>query len=500
MRTNIQTFGAVTVFLFVCFPSLLTLGFKYLNLTGDIIIGGLLPMHHLKEGGGCSETIVENDGIQALEGMLYAVRKINSEVLPGFKLGVVVMDTCFSDTIALERTMEFIKQKIKMQGINFWTCEDGSEPKAIEDENYVVGVIGATSSVESIQVASLLRLFKIPQISYRSTSPELSDKGRYDYFKRTVPSDIYQSVAIVELLRKLKWTYITGVFEDSSYGEQGYQLVLKAASQQGICVAISRKMKRYFSTEEEKKKEMNDIVDVLSGYNNTNGKVVVVLYAYLDLVEVLFQTIYERGYSKRFIWVGSDAWAARDFTKPGVQIVADGAIALLPLAKEMPDFDDYFSSLTPDNNKDNSWFKEYWAQIFNCSLTTQGCTQNSLEKSKGQTPGRNYSGKANGTYAYQPDLNIYFVMDAVLAYAHALKAIHFVECHEERGLCERMKRNVSQPNFGTRVLKELENVEFTNFIGLKFKFVNGSEGQPRYSIMQYRTTRTPKWKQIGTFG
>ncbi|KAK3581869.1 hypothetical protein CHS0354_000285 [Potamilus streckersoni] len=500
MIINMQTLRALSVLFIVNIQLVHTLNYKYLNLTGDLIIGGLLPMHHLKEGGGCSETIVENDGIQALEGMLYAIRKINSEVLPGFKLGLVVMDTCFSDTVALDRTMKFIMQKIKMQqGSNFWTCPNGSEPVAIADENYVVGVIGATSSAESIQVASLLRLFKIPQISYRSTTPELSDKGRYDYFKRTVPSDIYQSKAIVGLLRLLNWTYITGVFEDSSYGEQGFQLVMKAASQNDICVAYSRKMKRYFSSEEEKKKEMNDIVDALNAHNNTNGKIVVVLYAYLDLVEVLFQTIYERGYSGRYIWVGSDAWAAREFTKAGVQMVADGAIALLPLAKEMPDFDKYFTSLTPDNNKDNSWFKEYWEQVFNCSLSAKDCTQHSLAQPKVQIFRRGSSRRGNGTRAYQPDLNIYFVMDAVLAYAHALKEIHSVECPGVNGLCDRMKQNVSQQNFGTRVLTELEKVEFTNFIGLKFKFINGSEGQSRYSIMQYNKMGTPQWKPIGTF-
>ena len=37
-------------------------------------------------------------------------------------------------------------------------CKDGSEPEMI------AGVIGAPSSVTSIQVANLLKLFKIPQV------------------------------------------------------------------------------------------------------------------------------------------------------------------------------------------------------------------------------------------------------------------------------------------------------------------------------------------------
>ena len=43
---------------------------------------------------------------------------------------------------------------------------DGSHDKTAKmGDTHVVGVVGAASSVVSIQVASLLRLFKIPQVS-----------------------------------------------------------------------------------------------------------------------------------------------------------------------------------------------------------------------------------------------------------------------------------------------------------------------------------------------
>jgi ABC-type branched-subunit amino acid transport system substrate-binding protein len=51
------------------------------------------------------------------------------------------------------------------------------------------------------QVTSLLRIFKIPLISYQSTSPTLSDRERFAYFFRTVPSDVTQAYAILEILR-----------------------------------------------------------------------------------------------------------------------------------------------------------------------------------------------------------------------------------------------------------------------------------------------------------
>ena len=43
-----------------------------------------------------------------------------------------------------------------------------------------------------LQVANLLRLFRIPQISPASTAKVLSDKSRFEMFARTVPPDTFQ--------------------------------------------------------------------------------------------------------------------------------------------------------------------------------------------------------------------------------------------------------------------------------------------------------------------
>ncbi|KAJ8373449.1 hypothetical protein SKAU_G00040290 [Synaphobranchus kaupii] len=40
----------------------------------------------------------------------------------------------------------------------------------------------------------------IPQISYASTAPELSDNSRYDFFSRVVPPDSYQAQAMLDIV------------------------------------------------------------------------------------------------------------------------------------------------------------------------------------------------------------------------------------------------------------------------------------------------------------
>lgn len=53
------------------------------------------------------------------------------------------------------------------------------------------------------QLATLMHMFKVPQVSYMSTSPALSDRMTYPYFFRTVPSDLHQAHAMLELLRSV---------------------------------------------------------------------------------------------------------------------------------------------------------------------------------------------------------------------------------------------------------------------------------------------------------
>ncbi|KAK9873215.1 hypothetical protein WA026_021447 [Henosepilachna vigintioctopunctata] len=106
----------------------------------------------------------------------------------------------------------------------------------------ISGVVGAASSVTSIQVANLLRLFRIPQVSFFSTSPELSNKQRFEYFTRTIPSDHYQVKAMVDIIRLLKWSYISILYEESNYGIKAFEELEDLLAEYNICIAVKEKL------------------------------------------------------------------------------------------------------------------------------------------------------------------------------------------------------------------------------------------------------------------
>lgn len=74
---------------------------------------------------------------------------------------------------------------------------------------------------------------QIPQISYASTAPDLSDNSRYDFFSRVVPSDTYQAQAMVDIVRALKWNYVSTLASEGSYGESGVEAFVQKSREDG---------------------------------------------------------------------------------------------------------------------------------------------------------------------------------------------------------------------------------------------------------------------------
>lgn len=99
--------------------------------------------------------------------MLYALDRINadSRLLPEIQLGAILLDSCSSSTYALNQSLEFIRASINTVESSAFECKDKSSPRPKYGSKMIAGVIGGSYSEVSLQVANLLRLFRIPQVS-----------------------------------------------------------------------------------------------------------------------------------------------------------------------------------------------------------------------------------------------------------------------------------------------------------------------------------------------
>ncbi len=154
---------------------------RQMKIEGQLIFGGLFPLHKKTSNPAkpCGE-IFPTRGIHRVEAMLFAMDKINADqtLLPGIQLGALILDTCNTPSYALNQSLEFVRDLMGSMDTSQYTCTDGSTAKLRDRQQPVAGVIGASDSTVSTQVANLLRLFKIVQISPASTSSPLSDKTK----------------------------------------------------------------------------------------------------------------------------------------------------------------------------------------------------------------------------------------------------------------------------------------------------------------------------------
>ncbi|XP_035237698.1 metabotropic glutamate receptor 4-like isoform X2 [Anguilla anguilla] len=460
-------------------------GHTHLNsirIDGDISLGGLFPVHARGNDGKACGELKKEKGIHRLEAMLFALDRINNDhdLLPNITLGARILDTCSRDTHALEQSLTFVQALIEKDGTDV-KCLSGGPPIITKPER-VVGVIGASASSVSIMVANILRLFKIPQVSYASTAPELSDNTRYDFFSRVVPPDTYQAQAMVDIVKAMRWNYVSTVASEGNYGESGVDaFIQKSREDGGVCIAQSVKIPR-----EPKSGEFDKIIRRLRENHNAR---VVILFANEDDIRRLLQAAKKANQTGHFLWVGSDSWGSKISPVLHQEEMAEGAVTILPKRMSVRGFDRYFISRTLDNNRRNIWFAEFWEDNFHCKLS-----RHALKKGSGIKKCTNHE-RIGKDSSYEQEGKVQFVIDAVYAMAHALHNMHKELCPGTVGLCSKM-----DPINGTMLLKFIRNVNFTGIAGNPVLFNVNGDAPGRYEIFQYQIkNNTAEYKAIGNW-
>ncbi|KAJ8376573.1 hypothetical protein SKAU_G00071530 [Synaphobranchus kaupii] len=347
-----------------------------IRVEGDLTLGGLFPVHTRGPPGVPCGDIKKENGIHRLEAMMYALDQINSDedLLPNITLGARVLDTCSRDTYALEQSLTFVQALIQKDTSDV-RCTNGEPPVFVKPEK-VVGVIGASASSVSIMVANILRLFQIPQVSYGSTAPELSDDRRYDYFSRVVPPDSFQAQAMVDLVKAMGWNYVSTVASEGSYGEKGVEAFMQISREAGgLCIAQSLKI-----PSDHKEEDFDKIIRQLLDTPNSRA---VVIFASDEDIRGVLNASRRASQVGHFLWMGSDSWGAKQSAVHQLEDAAVGAITILPKRATIEGFDAYFTTRTLENNRRNVWFAEYWEENFDCKLMSSSKKEDTSRKCTG---------------------------------------------------------------------------------------------------------------------
>ncbi|KAE9551725.1 hypothetical protein FO519_005058 [Halicephalobus sp. NKZ332] len=475
---------------------------RQLRIPGDLIIGGVFPVHaksNVPGGPPCGE-IFETRGIHRVEAMLYALDMINAQTdfLRGYKLGALILDSCSNPAYALNQSLDFVRDMIGSSDISEFQCSDGKQPEIkYTPKKNVVAVVGASYSSVTVQIANLLRLFRIVQVSPASTNADLSDKSRFEYFARTVPSDNYQARAMIDIARHFNWTYISLVYSADEYGELGADAFKKEARRFNICIAIEERisMKREALTE-----SVDNLVKKLQPDKKVGARVVV-LFVGTEYIPDLMERTAERmklattrKKPKKIIWLASEGWDRNNdaYTSGIRRISAEGAIVLMLESQRVPSFEEYFLSLHPGNEKfeRNKWLRELWEHKFDCEFDLpERSTKNRCESQR------------QSVENFSPDDKVQFVIEAVYAIAHALQKMKMDVCPNDTIETSWIARNARLPEVCTAMRhidgdvfykKYLLNVKFEDLVGKRVHFSPQGDGPAHYTILNYQPSNKLK--------
>ncbi|KAK9744035.1 Nine Cysteines Domain of family 3 GPCR [Popillia japonica] len=317
-------------------------------------------------------------------------------------------------------------------------------------------VLGPGASSVALQVQNLLQLFQLPQIGYSTTSKDLSDKSRFSYFLRVVPSDYYQAQVILDILKSQGWTYVSAVNTDENYGQAGILAFRELAADADVCIA-----------KEDTTKTMDKrVIRTLAQDQNA---VVVVCFCEGLTVRGLLHATQRLNMTNRFLFIGSDGWGDRTDVILNVTTEAWGSLSIKIHSPYVEEFTSYYRSLHPNNNSRNSWFREFWQEKFNCTLKADDLSR------------KHCGGHESIDVRYRQDSKLSFVIKAIYSFAHALHTMQRHICGKNfLGVCNEMQ------TFNGSLFKEhLMNVSF-KYKNETIEFDENGDPPGRYDILNYQ--------------
>nr|XP_034992567.1 vomeronasal type-2 receptor 26-like [Zootoca vivipara] len=427
---------------------------------GDILIGGLTSLIFIT-----SDTIaftnhphtsvVEEPALltknyQHILALAFAVKEINENphILPNTTLGFHIYDSYFNARWTFHATMNLIYAQERFRP-NF-VCNAQSN---------LIAVIGGLDSQTSINLATLLSIYKIPQY-----------------------------MGILKLLLHFNWTWIGVLVLDDENGERIVQAVLPMFSQNGICFAfVEKQMKISF---------IDSMLDMLNQglkiyhmimeskasafvfFGETQSTTAIRWWLNLPKLE------FTENISKGIVWIMTAQMDLGSFSYQrnwDVQAI-HGSLSFTIHSSEVSAFSKFLQSVNPTKIKGDGFIREFWEQSFNCAWSNSVadkedkniCTgEEKLESLLGAFFERSMSGHS------------YSIYNGVYASAHAL--------HTLQSSTSKFKAMV-HGNDGTLQNKQswqlhhlLKRISFNNSSGDKVSFDHNGELIAGFDIINWVT-------------
>ena len=113
---------------------------------GDVILGGLFPLHLAKENGSCST--LRSNVLMYAEAMVFAIEEINKNgtLLPNITLGYDIRDTCGTDQLGVQMASDFVFKNTLRFDFRFQVANTCHARVTSEKQAPILAIIGELDS------------------------------------------------------------------------------------------------------------------------------------------------------------------------------------------------------------------------------------------------------------------------------------------------------------------------------------------------------------------
>ncbi|XP_061073974.1 extracellular calcium-sensing receptor-like [Conger conger] len=454
-----------------------------LTKDGDLIIGGIFSFRTGQDG--AIETFqsaptprpckhLNFREFKFAHTMIFAIEEINqnTEILPHMSLGYKIYNDCGS--------MDILRAAMTLaNGLDdMMTTSSCSQPDTVQ------AILGHSGSTPTMGFARIIGRFKIPVISHFATCACLSNRKEFPSFFRTIPSDYYQSRALAQLVKHFGWTWVGAIRSGNDYGNNGMATFVQAAQEEGVCVE--------YSVAFLKSGPRHALLRVVDVIKHSTSKVIMAFMTHRE-IKVLVEELHRQNITD-LQWIGSDAWITdNSLTDSEGYRALIGALGFVVSRAQIPGLGQFLQEVHPSQFPHSTFLREFWENVFNCTLTPQSLTER-RRLCSGSEHLRDVETQFTDVSELRFTNNVY---KAVYAVAHALH--NLITCEHSQGPFPNNSCASGNSIKPWQVLHYLHKVNFTTNAGETVYFDSNGDSPARYELINLQSAKD-RTMEIATIG
>ncbi|XP_061447768.1 vomeronasal type-2 receptor 26-like [Rhineura floridana] len=362
------------------------------------------------------ESIVVIKNYQHILTFIFAVKEINENptILPNVTLGFHIYDSYFNERLTYQNTLNLL---FSLNGVvpNF-KCDT---------QKNLIAAVGGLDSETSFYMATILGIYKIPQVSYYLFGRSLSSKAQFPFIYRVVPNEEYQYTGIIQLLLHFEWTWVGIITLDDDKGEIFVSTLVPRLLQSDICIAFTDKMPPLTDFS-----EMHEVYikteNMLHLFKNNNAKALVVYAETHSTLSLKYLLVQAEDIVQTLgrVWILTAQWdfPALQFHRNWDIQVFQGALSFAVHSTEVQEFQKFLPTLNPHSLQNGDHFiRDFWEQAFDCSFSDFHVAGDSDGSCTGKEKLESLSGPL---FEMSMTPQSYSIYNAVYVIAHALDAMY----------------------------------------------------------------------------